>query len=649
MSNVDRPYKEYKNILSYSDFKNLSGDQTSSTKLKLKWVFHNLFLTIKNIFIFFLNKYKFLTYKGNRFTVVLFMLFVVLTSIYIFALTNVSIFKQLESDKTFVVINMFLFALLILVGYTILDGDNKDTISKLKYRDPELWKQNGLNLNEVNFSKNLKAFSKDYLFSLRNTIGLASILGVLMMIYFLISIVPATTNEKIVKNIVPLGIFIGVSFLLFIVLPKIPIFKKILSLPIPKLIFNLILFIPCLFFEMISYLYKQNLKTPKIVYKVLFVQIVFIVGYFVLPIINKLTYTTVKRNRDMTIVLETKILSSMDKSRKLSSELDDLLNHKNDYSTEDNIDPIPQTAWDRIVSKNWHISTDDTMKLRLNEYLTNYGYILPEKFNEVCYSDGVKKNTFDCNRDINKMVEYIHNHSSKYISLLSEIESEREIRSTAKKELNKMKKKQTFFENGKILLNKPIPLNERKNVIIPENLITNDNVHNAHYNYSVSMWLFIKSTPSNHVITNDGYVDIMSFDGQPKIEYNVKENKLRISMVKSKKPETKSISTPEPEDQVNIIYSVPLQRWNNIVVNYDGGTYDLYFNDQLIANYKNITPIVGVRNVYVGSDNGMRGGLCNLVYFPWHLSRERISANYDLFKNKRPPILGDAEIVSKIR
>ena len=121
-------------------------------------------------------------------------------------------------------------------------------------------------------------------------------------------------------------------------------------------------------------------------------------------------------------------------------------------------------------------------------------------------------------------------------------------------------------------------------------------------------------------------------------------------MVKSKKPGlSDGISKSEPEDQINMIYSVPLQRWNNIVVNYDGGTYDLYFNNQLIANYKNITPVVGVRNVVVGNKNGMRGGLCNLVYYPWHLSRERIESNYNLLKKNSPPILGDAKIVSEIR
>ena len=239
------------------------------------------------------------------------------------------------------------------------------------------------------------------------------------------------------------------------------------------------------------------------------------------------------------------------------------------------------------------------------------------------------------------------NFAPKYINIKQRLTEEIEVRETAKKELEKLKKESKFFENGKILVNEPLLLNKKSNVIIPENLITRDNLYNAHYNYCVSMWVFIKSTPPNHTITTDGFVEIMSFDGQPKIDYNIKRNELRVTMVKTKK--SKNIIANEPDDQINTIHSIPLQRWNNIVINYDGGTYDLFFNKQLIASYKNITPIVGVRNVTVGKERGMEGGLCNLTYFPWHLTKNRISMNYDSLKNKSPPILGNAKIISKIR
>lgn len=655
MSNTEEgAYKQYKRILNLDDFKRQSGD-SSKFKSNMKWIMHVTFLTIRNILIYISNKYNYLTYAGNRFTVILFILFLILTSLYIFALTGTSIFKQMETNNVFVMTNLFLFGLLALVGYTIIDGANKDSPSRMKYRDSVLWEA-----NKVNFGENAKAFASDYFFGFKNTIALTGILGTLIAFYFVMNIMPSTTNDAVVKMFVPLTIFIGVSFALFVLLPRIPFIKTLLQTPVIKLIFNIILFIPCLFFEAVNAIYNQNLKTPSIVYKILFVQIVFVIGYFVLPLINNLTYTTVKKNRDPTLILESKIKSSMVKTENLNRRLKNILNHTenrvvNNAITEkstavaklNNIEPIPQSAWERIIEKKWHTKADNTMKLRLIEYLSDYGYVVPESYNQTCYIDGTKKDTPECRKDINKMIEYIQEKAPEYINIKQRLGEEIEVRENAEKELKKLKKESAFFENGKILVNEPLPLNKKNEVIIPENLITRDNLYNAHYNYCVSMWLFIKSTPPNHTITTDGFVEIMSFDGQPKLDYNIKRNELRVSMVKTKNP--MNIITKEPDDLISTIHSVPLQRWNNIVINYDGGTYDLFFNKQLIANYKNITPIVGVRNVTVGKEKGMEGGLCNLTYFPWHLSKNRIAMNYDSLKNKSPPILGNAKIVSKIR
>ena len=41
----------------------------------------------------------------------------------------------------------------------------------------------------------------------------------------------------------------------------------------------------------------------------------------------------------------------------------------------------------------------------------------------------------------------------------------------------------------------------------------------------------------------------------------------------------------------------------------------------------------------VGEDNGLGGGICNVVYFPSIISRERIITNYNLLKNNNPPII----------
>ena len=38
--------------------------------------------------------------------------------------------------------------------------------------------------------------------------------------------------------------------------------------------------------------------------------------------------------------------------------------------------------------------------------------------------------------------------------------------------------------------------------------------------------------------------------------------------------------------------------------------------------------------ITVGDDNGIGGGVCNVVYFPTSISKERIDINYRILSNK---------------
>ena len=98
-------------------------------------------------------------------------------------------------------------------------------------------------------------------------------------------------------------------------------------------------------------------------------------------------------------------------------------------------------------------------------------------------------------------------------------------------------------------------------------------------------------------------------------------------MVKNKKP---------------IVYKVkdfPLQRWNNVVVNYDSGILDIFINSKLVASFKKVVPYMSLDNISVGADNGIGGGVCNVLYFPRIMTQERINANYMFLKNNNPPIV----------
>ena len=86
-------------------------------------------------------------------------------------------------------------------------------------------------------------------------------------------------------------------------------------------------------------------------------------------------------------------------------------------------------------------------------------------------------------------------------------------------------------------------------------------------------------------------------------------------------------------------YEFPMQKWNNIVINYDGGTLDLYINNVLVASEGGVIPYLSQDKITMGQNNGLSGGLCNVVYFPEVLSRTKMSLFYETLKNFSPPTL----------
>ena len=111
--------------------------------------------------------------------------------------------------------------------------------------------------------------------------------------------------------------------------------------------------------------------------------------------------------------------------------------------------------------------------------------------------------------------------------------------------------------------------------------------------------------------------------------YNPELNKIKIIMNNglNKKPIEYIIDGP------------PLQKWNNIVINYDGGHLDIFMNSKLVRSFPSVVPYMSFDQLTVGEDNGLGGGICNVVYFPASISRERIITNYNLLKNNNPPII----------
>jgi hypothetical protein len=94
-------------------------------------------------------------------------------------------------------------------------------------------------------------------------------------------------------------------------------------------------------------------------------------------------------------------------------------------------------------------------------------------------------------------------------------------------------------------------------------------------------------------------------------------------------------------DGSRILYKtdkIPLQKWNNFVINYENGTLDIFLNNTLIASDKSVIPYMTLDNVTSGSNNGIHGGMANVMYYEKPLSRSKINMLYKYLSNKYEPI-----------
>jgi hypothetical protein len=93
-----------------------------------------------------------------------------------------------------------------------------------------------------------------------------------------------------------------------------------------------------------------------------------------------------------------------------------------------------------------------------------------------------------------------------------------------------------------------------------------------------------------------------------------------------------------------VIINVLLQKWNNIIINYNGGILDIFLNGELVNSDNGIVPYYTLDALIVGEDNGIEGKVCNLVYFNKSLTSNNIYYLYNMVKNSNPPTTKESNV-----
>ena len=199
------------------------------------------------------------------------------------------------------------------------------------------------------------------------------------------------------------------------------------------------------------------------------------------------------------------------------------------------------------------------------------------------------------------------------------------------------------LQGGNQLVNKPVYTDTQYALGTYDQLNGSDTFD---YQYAISFWLFLDAAPPN---TNDSYsryTSLLNFGNKPNVLYKGETNTLIITMQqKDLKKVNKSNLIDFDEDGNRIIYknaNMLLQKWNNIIINYNGGVLDIFLNGDLVKSSVGVVPYYTLDNLTIGQDGGIKGGICNVTYFKRALSSPNIYYLYNMVKDRDPPGLNDS-------
>lgn len=198
------------------------------------------------------------------------------------------------------------------------------------------------------------------------------------------------------------------------------------------------------------------------------------------------------------------------------------------------------------------------------------------------------------------------------------------------------------LQGGTLLVNKPVDTNKLYTLSSYEELNGTDQFE---YQYGLSFWVFLDVNSPSASSASNRFVSLLNYGNKPNILYKASTNTLMITMEQKGLTKTKNKLIDFDEKGNRIIYrqnNVLLQKWNNIVINYAGGTLDIFFNNELVKSAIEVVPYMTLDNLTIGEDNGINGEICNVVYFKSPLTTSKMYILYNMVKDKTPPITSEA-------
>ena len=435
----------------------------------------------------------------------------------------------------------------------------------------------------------------------KTAVGMSVLLAMSILFLFLIEKFEflKLTSTTIIELIAGMGLI----FTLYRYVSSNPKWMSIMSGSILlKIIYHLIFIIPCSVIYLTDHLWGQLKNTPYVTWIILLVEILTIGLYFIIPLIKKYIFIhSVTKKDDLMLHQE-----SLGNDESIIVNENQLSKLKNGVSVD----------WGTIMKENMYMPKNI---IELKTYLISRGYTSVKDKKSLGFFQKLMKKDLS----LEAAITYIQSNSQLIINLKNQIPIQ--IKNSRSLKTTRDDKDNMF--RTRILLNKAVYLSKKLVIGNYEDIGTS--VGGFNYNYAISSWFFIHEQGPNLRKSSSKFTTILDYANKPKIQFNSRENKLKIIMSNGLDREQNIYETEK----------FPLQRWNNIVVNYNGGTLDIFINGELVSSTGNIVPIMSYDEITVGQDGGVSGGVCNVIYFPKPLPLSHIKKLYKQLRYKNPPII----------
>lgn len=564
------------------------GRNVSDQASNLRYNFTNsIMLVFRNIFGYISMFFK-LIWDGltnfKTLAITILVIYIILSYFFTFLYKDNSILKEWSTYTNIIMILGMAFISLGVISLFIKENNDSN---------PYPYTKSTFSQMEWTFSEAVPLYKS--ILSIAIVLGLTSIALYLIKTFSFLSLTLTVLIELIV--------FIGLIFAIFNAISKnAGLMSKIMNNKFFQILYHIIFIIPCTVLYLTNYLWGQIKETPYVAWIILIVEIICVGLYFLIPIIkNYIFLHSVTKTDDLMIQQESE---AHDKS---------IIRNENKLS---NLMDGASVDWEVILANNLY---DVKMVKNLKTYLESRGYTSSKNKKSL----GFFQKMFAKPLSLEAAITYVQVNSLIIIDLRNQIR----MQTVESKNLGDSRKSKENMLKTKILLKKPIYLNKKKVIGNYEDIGSGVGAFN--YNYSISAWTFIHDQPPSFRKSSSKFTNILDYANKPKIQFNPSTNTLRIVMSNGL-------------DKENVVYETKdfkLQRWNNIIINYDGGTLDIFINSTLVSSTNNIVPIMSYDEITVGSSDGLSGGVCSVVYFPKPLSLSKIESLYKNLKYKNPPII----------